>query len=118
MMTLLSRAHQQLDRLYWPAMLADAELLLDKENTREAVAALHQVLSLNPRCAEAWYMLGRVVISRFDFDSAASLLQAKQCPLRSKNSTISCCQASRIDNRSITVSVPETAVSPSHPRML
>lgn len=69
MMTLLGRAHQELDRLYWPATLAEAELLIDKYNVQEAVAALHETLSLNPRCADAWYHLGRVALGRFDFDS-------------------------------------------------
>lgn len=68
MMQLLARAHQELDRLYWPAMLAEAELLYDKDDTREAVEALQQTLELNPRCAEAWYLLGRIAIDTFNFD--------------------------------------------------
>jgi tetratricopeptide (TPR) repeat protein len=70
MMKILGRAHQELDRLYWPAKLAEAELLLDKDNTPQAIAALHEVLALNPRCADAWFNLGRVAVSSFDFDSA------------------------------------------------
>ncbi len=70
MMDLLARAHQELDRLYWPAKLAEAELLLDKDNAREGIDALHETLALNPRCAQAWYMLGRVALHRFDFNSA------------------------------------------------
>ena len=70
MMTLLARAHQFIDRLYWPARLEEAKLLLDKDKTKDAVAALHETLELNPRCAEAWYELGRVALRRFDFDSA------------------------------------------------
>lgn len=72
MMDLLARARQELDRLHWPARLAEAELLLDKDNAPEAVAALHETLALNPRCAAAWYMLGEVAISRFDFGGAAT----------------------------------------------
>lgn len=70
MLSLLGRAHQQLDRLYWPAKLAEAHLLLDKDHTAEAVAALHETLELNPRCSDAWYTLGQVALSRFDFESA------------------------------------------------
>ena len=70
MMRLLARAHQELDRLYWPAKLAEAELLLDKDNARQAIVALHEVLKLNPRCADAWFALGRVAVDRFDFASA------------------------------------------------
>ncbi len=76
MMTLLGRAHQEMDRLYWPAKLAEAELLIDKHNAREAVAALHETLSLNPRCADAWYQLGRIALTRFDFDSANTAIKA------------------------------------------
>ncbi len=70
MMMLLGRAHQQLDRLYWPAKLAEAELLIDKDNAKEAVTALHETLALNARTADAWFTLGRVALRRFDFDSA------------------------------------------------
>lgn len=70
MLNLLSRAHQELDRLHWPSRLAEAELLVDKSNAEEAVAALHEVLRLNPRCADAWYLLGRIALEQFDFGSA------------------------------------------------
>jgi tetratricopeptide (TPR) repeat protein len=76
MLDLLGRAHQELDRLHWPARLAEAELLLEKDNAPEAVAALHEVLALNPRCAQAWYMLGLIAIDRFDFESAQVAAQA------------------------------------------
>ena len=70
MMNMLGRAHQQIDRLYWPAMLAEASLLVHKDNSRDAIAALHDTLSLNPRSAAAWYALGRIALIRFDFASA------------------------------------------------
>jgi len=76
MMNLLGRAHQEIDRLYWPAMLAEAELLMDKDNPREAIGALHDTLSMNPRCAQAWYQLGRAALERFDFDSAGLAVDA------------------------------------------
>ena len=70
MMNMLGRAHQEIDRLYWPAILAEASLLADKDNSREAIAALHDTLRLNPRSAAAWYALGRIALIRFDFSSA------------------------------------------------
>jgi tetratricopeptide (TPR) repeat protein len=76
MMSLLGRAHQELDRLYWPAKLAEAELLMDKDNQQEAAQALHEVLSLNPRCAQAWYLLGRIAIERFGFEEANTAAEA------------------------------------------
>jgi tetratricopeptide (TPR) repeat protein len=81
MMRLLAHASQELDRLYWPARLAEAELLLEKYNEPEAITALHETLQLNPRCAEAFYHLGRFALARFDFDSAGEAIDA----LRSLN---------------------------------
>ena len=72
MMGLLGRARNELDRLYWPASMTEARLLRDKDNFEEGVAALHDALSLNPRCADAWYELGRVALERFDFASAST----------------------------------------------
>lgn len=68
----LSRAHQLIDRLYWPARLVEGRILRDKHNRRQAVEAFHEVIGLNPRCAEAWYGLGLIALRSFDFDSAAA----------------------------------------------
>jgi tetratricopeptide (TPR) repeat protein len=43
----------------------------DKDDTREAVGALHETLALNPRSADAWFLLGRIAVRTFDFPSAA-----------------------------------------------
>lgn len=71
MMNLLAQVHQQLDRLYWPALLTEAQLLYDKHDLRQASSALHEVLQLNPRCADAWYLLGRIAIQTFDFQGSS-----------------------------------------------
>lgn len=76
MMSLLGRARGELDRLYWPATLVEALLLIDKDNLAEGVTALHETLSLNPRCSAAWYALGGVALDRFDFASAATAARA------------------------------------------
>lgn len=76
MVTLLGRAHQDLDRLYWPALVVEGTLLAEKGNAREAVAALHQALELNPRGSEAWYALGRIGLSVFDFDGVGRAVAA------------------------------------------
>lgn len=70
MMDLLARAHQQLDRLYWPARFAEAELLYEKHDISEAVKVLHETLDLHPRNADVWYMLGRIAVTTFDFAGA------------------------------------------------
>lgn len=76
MMELLGRARNDLDRLDWRAHLMEARLLVEKHNRAEAVGALHQALALNPRCAEAWYLLGKIALRSFDFDSAARAVAA------------------------------------------
>lgn len=71
MMTALGRARDEIDRLDWRPRLMEARLLMEKHNRSEAIFALHETLSLNPKCAEAWFILGRIALGGFDFDSAA-----------------------------------------------
>ncbi|MBX3359726.1 MAG: hypothetical protein KF745_15000 [Phycisphaeraceae bacterium] len=70
MMSILARVRDSLDRLYWPAMLVEAELLLDKDNPSEAQQALIRTLELNPSCARAWAMLGDMAVWSFDLAAA------------------------------------------------
>ncbi len=72
-MRLIARVHQELDRLHWPAHLVEAQLLAAKDNEQDAILALHEVIALNPRCAQAWYELGRIALNRFAFDAAAQV---------------------------------------------
>ncbi len=58
------------DALYWPAWLAEAELLFDKSNREAARESALRVLSLNPMCAEAWALLGRIHAEAYDYDTA------------------------------------------------
>lgn len=69
-MNLYAKAHDELDRLYWPAYLAEAELLIAKDNAAEAVKAALAALRLNPTCGPAWYLLGKISLDRFDFERA------------------------------------------------
>ena len=69
-MNLFAKAHQEIDRLYWPAMLGEAQLLYDKDNSREAVKASLHTLALNPRCGPAWYLLGRIGVDGYNFEQA------------------------------------------------
>jgi len=69
----LARARQALDRLHWPVLLAEAELLYDKDNSSEAVDAAVEALELNPRAARAWYLLGLLAADAFDFDRADAI---------------------------------------------
>jgi len=73
LMGLLGRAKNELDRLSWYARLVEAEILLEKDNAADATAALVEVLSLNPRCARAWRLLGDMAVAGFDFDRAEAV---------------------------------------------
>ncbi len=75
-MSLFARVHQQLDRLYWPALVHEANLLITKDNPTEATQALSHALTLNPRCGEAWYQLGRLAARGYQFDAASSCVEA------------------------------------------
>jgi tetratricopeptide (TPR) repeat protein len=68
--SLLSRVHQQIDRLHWPALIAEAQLLAEKNRNRAAMEAYHAALALNPRSSEGWYGLGRIALRQFDFGGA------------------------------------------------
>ena len=68
---LLSRATQEIDPGYWPALVAEGELLMTKDNRREAAEAFQAALALNPTSADAWYGLGRLALGGYNFDGAA-----------------------------------------------
>lgn len=71
-MSLFGKAHRELDPLYWPALIAEAQLLADKDNAPEAAQALMEALRLNPKSSEAWYLLGLLAADGYDFDTAGS----------------------------------------------
>ncbi len=70
-LSLLGKATQEVDPLYWPAHVAEAELLMTKDNRGEAAEALEQVLALNPKAGMAWFLLGRLAVDAYNFDAAA-----------------------------------------------
>ena len=70
MLDLLGEARDSIDRLDPRTRIAEADLLLARGKVGEAVPALHEALQLNPRSAQAWFLLGRVAVDQFDFQSA------------------------------------------------
>ena len=74
-MRMLETAHTELDRLYWPAHIAEARLLMEKDNNPQAYEAIIDALQLNPRAAEGWYLLGLLAGSGFQFDRAEQCAQ-------------------------------------------
>lgn len=75
LLSILTSVHQVRDRLYWPAMLAEAELLVERGARSDGVAALQQVLSLHPRNARAWALLGGMYVDGFDLARAMGVAQ-------------------------------------------
>lgn len=73
MMRMLAHARDDLDRLYWPARLVEAELLYEKDNWDESQGAAVEVLKLNPSAAGAWALLGQMAVDAFDFGKAESV---------------------------------------------
>ncbi len=71
----VSRVHQQVDRLYWPAKLVEAQLLYEKDNPRDAGAVVLEVLALNPRCADAWMLLAQIHLDSYNFDGVEMAVQ-------------------------------------------
>ncbi len=61
------------DRLSWPAMIAQADLLSARDNKQEAAAVLSRALELNPSSAAAWAMLGRLMVESFAFPQAEGI---------------------------------------------
>jgi tetratricopeptide (TPR) repeat protein len=74
LMKALQQARED-DRLFWPARLAEAELLVSRGNPAQGQEALVEVLALNPRCARAWELLGRMTINSFSLDSTERVAQ-------------------------------------------
>lgn len=75
MMQLLAKAQGDFDRLYWPAALAEARLLLDKDNASEALQALKQTFMMNPAAADALMLRGLIAVRSFDFDTAEQIVE-------------------------------------------
>lgn len=69
-MGMLAKVRTELDRLYWPSLLAEAKVLFDKDNPEGAQGAIAEALHLNPRSSQAWYLLGRMTAQTFQFDRA------------------------------------------------
>jgi len=72
MMRLLARA-RDLDKLYWPARLAEAELLYAKDNARDARTAAIEALRHNTKSAHTLALIGNMNVDVFDFERAENV---------------------------------------------
>jgi cellulose synthase operon protein C len=75
MMSLLGDAREHRGQLFWPAYITEAEILFSKDARREASEAALQALSLNPRSARAWSLLGRMAVEGFNFEPAEQVAE-------------------------------------------
>jgi cellulose synthase operon protein C len=75
------------DKLAWPIRLAEAQLLVDKDNRAQGGEAALEALTLNPRAAQAWMLVGELAVDGFDVDQVESV--AKRLELNAGGSTVS-----------------------------
>lgn len=67
---LLAKARDQISPLDHAPRLAEAALLLEKDNDQEAHEAAAEALKLNPSCSAAYRVLGDQAVGGFDFGRA------------------------------------------------
>lgn len=69
----LAKARDEMDRLSWEVSLAEAQLLYEKDRYAAVGEALQATLTLNPKTAEAWALLGMASVDGFDFAKAEAV---------------------------------------------
>ncbi|MFN7430570.1 MAG: peptidase MA family metallohydrolase [bacterium] len=62
-----------LDPLDYRVPLAEAQLLMDKDNFAQAREAVSEAAGLNPTSAQAYLLAGRMAVLSFDFDTAQEI---------------------------------------------
>jgi tetratricopeptide (TPR) repeat protein len=72
---LLQPAYTFLDRTYWPARLASADLLRSKFKSEQAAEDYNAALEINPNLAAAHVGLGRIALSEWRFEEAENHIQ-------------------------------------------
>ncbi len=77
-MNWFAKARNQLDRLYWPAYIAEAQLLCDKGSRMQAIEAITEALPLNPNASQVWLLLGRMSVDSFQFEKANECVKKLQ----------------------------------------
>lgn len=73
MLTVLGKARTDMNRLSWRANLAEALLLYEKDRYADTGKALEATLTLNPKSAQAWALLGQAAVDGFDFPRAEAI---------------------------------------------
>ncbi|MBL8990979.1 MAG: hypothetical protein JNJ48_05295, partial [Phycisphaerae bacterium] len=76
LMSILGSVRTQMDPLYWPAILEEARLLLEKDNPEEAAQAIEQALALCPASAQALALLGQMAVNSYSIPQADQIAAA------------------------------------------
>lgn len=74
-MNLLGRSRLDDSPLHYPTHIAEADLLFAKGNRADAGKAYLEALSLNPKAAGAWFGLGMLSVTGYDFDRANKAIE-------------------------------------------
>ncbi len=77
---LYQRAYQKIDRTYWPARLAAADLLRSKSRHEDATEDYRAALKINENLADAHTGLGWIALDRWDFEAVEKHIErALEC---------------------------------------
>ncbi|NOT02690.1 MAG: tetratricopeptide repeat protein, partial [Phycisphaerales bacterium] len=80
----LQPAYERLDRTYWPARIASADLLRSKFRSDQSADDYNAALQINDRLADAHVGLGLLALEKWDFEDAEKRLKrALECNPRS-----------------------------------
>ncbi|MEM9751954.1 MAG: tetratricopeptide repeat protein [Planctomycetota bacterium] len=63
-----------LDPLHWPTKVALARLLASKDNPAQALEVIQEALAFNPHAADAWELIGHLMIDRWEFVAAQQVI--------------------------------------------
>ncbi|MGQ0628719.1 MAG: tetratricopeptide repeat protein, partial [Phycisphaerales bacterium] len=70
LMAVLKHSRENIDGQHAATLLAEARLLYEKDNAKQAAEAARQALSFNPVCAEAWGLVGQLTVDSFNMPAA------------------------------------------------
>lgn len=69
-LSMFTKAYDEIDREYWPAHVAAAEYFLAHDDTGQAIEELTQAQQANPNDIHSLALLGKISLSMFNFDGA------------------------------------------------
>jgi tetratricopeptide (TPR) repeat protein len=73
LIAILDDVTNRIDRLYWPALVFEAELLAARDSKQDSIEALTQAAKLNPASARTWELIALRMVESFTFGPAEGL---------------------------------------------